>query len=395
MIPKVFFRSFGRPTRARVGAETAPAQQAAETISNRPVGASRSVYAPRAARLFVPASLAPFSLLASLLTVGELPASAQAQGKEPAAPAATVPTAAKAPSFWGSWGDGKAEVSGYRLRMPRYGQPRDGSLVLIYVTEDLSDSLRVKADPGRHPPSDVYPVMKLNAIRKFQTGIYDYSVMVSVFSRVDFATAERPFPLRKISLSSQEWCGHVYHQIIPQAGTAALGGGPPARWQSTSHSYFDGEADEQRVLVPPPAAAVVAEDELPLLLRSYAERREFLAPGEQRSVAFLPSLLRARLQHKPLAFTQAVITRLREPLSQTTPAGEFRVVSYSVKIGSGGGDSDGATFHFEAAPPHRLIHYRWDSGEEASLLGSDRLPYWQLHDNGHESLLKKLGLGGT
>ena len=31
----------------------------------------------------------------------------------------------------------------------------------------------------------------------------------------------------------------------------------------------------------------------------------------------------------------------------------------------------------------------------ASLLGSARLPYWQLHDNGHETLLKKLGLGGS
>ncbi len=278
--------------------------------------------------------------------------------------------------------------------MPRYGQPRDGSLVLIYVTEDFSDSLRVKADPGRHPPSDVYPVLKLNAIRKFQTGIYDYSVMVSVFSRVDFAAGERPFPLRKLSLSSQEWCGHVYHQIIPQGGAAALPGGQAARWQSTSHSYFDGEADENRVLAPPTAAVIVAEDELPILLRSYAERRDFLAPGEQRTAAFLPSLLRARLQHKPLAFTQAFITRRSEPQTETTPAGEFRVVVYTVKIGSGG-DSDGATFHFEAAPPHRLIHYRWDSGEEASLLGSARLPYWQLHDNGHETLLKKLGLGGS
>ena len=126
----------------------------------------------------------------------------------------------------------------------------------------------------------------------------------------------------------------------------------------------------------------------------YAERRDFLAPGEQRTAAFLPSLLRARLQHKPLAFTQAFITRRSEPQTETTPAGEFRVVVYTVKIGSGG-DSDGATFHFEAAPPHRLIHYRWDSGEEASLLGSARLPYWQLHDNGHETLLKKLGLGGS
>ncbi|HRI51615.1 MAG TPA: hypothetical protein PLW65_15655 [Pseudomonadota bacterium] len=296
----------------------------------------------------------------------------------------TRPLRAETGDFWASWGDGKAELSGYRLTMPRYGQPREGSLVLIYVTEDFSDSLRVKADPGRHPPSDVYPVLKLNAIRKFQTGIYDYSVMTSVFARLDFAATERPFPLRKLSLSSQEWCGHVYHQVLPQVASPTS----PAQWLSTSHSYFDGEADEQRALPVPPGVAV-AEDELPLLLRSYAQRREFLAPGESRTVALLPSLVRARLLHRPLAFTEATITRARAPLSHQTPAGEIQVIAYTVTIR----DGDRATFKFAAAPPHRLIHYRWDSGEEATLLGSTRLPYWQLHDNGHQVLLKQLGLG--
>lgn len=311
-----------------------------------------------------------------------------------AEPAATVAVPA-APSFWGHWGDGRAEVSGYRLKMPRYGQERAGSLVLIYVTEDLSDRLRVKADPGRHPSSDVYPVMKLNAIRKFQTGIYDYSVMTSVFSRVDFAANERPFPLRKLSLSSQEWCGHVYHQVVPPVAPPAVPQpGSASGWLSTSHSYFDGEADEQRLLPLPPSPVVaVAEDELPILLRSYAERRDFLAAGESRKVALLPSLVRARLLHMPLAFTEAVLTRQRAPQVEKTPAGDFSVVVYTVTVSGGGGKGgDAATFHFEAAPPHRLIHYRWDSGEEASLLGSVRLPYWQLHDNGHEALLRQLGL---
>lgn len=366
----------------------------AEAAAQRAVLPSRSGYSLPIGCLFASAASVAASLLAGLPAAHA--ATEAAVGAVAASAATKGGAASAAASFWGSWGDGTAEISGYRLRMPRYGQPRDGSLVLIYVTEDFSDSLRVKADPGRHPPSDVYPVLKLNAIRKFQTGIYDYSVIVSVFSRVDFAAGERPFPLRKLSFSSQEWCGHVFHQIIPDAGAASRPGGPPARWQSTSHSYFDGEADEQRVLSPPPAAGVVvAEDELPILLRSYIERRDFLAAGEQRTVAFLPSLLRARLQHKPLSFTDAVITRTREPRSEKTPAGEVSTITYSIRIGNGAADGDGAIFQFEAAPPHRLVHYRWDSGEEATLLGSTRLPYWQLHDNGHEILLQKLGLGGA
>src|SRR5207249_3206702 len=87
--------------------------------------------------------------------------------------------------FWSTWGDGKAELDGYALTQPRYGELRAGTAVLIFVTEDFSDSARVKADPGKHPASDVYPVLKLNFVRDFQTGIYDYNVMTSTFARVD------------------------------------------------------------------------------------------------------------------------------------------------------------------------------------------------------------------
>ena len=133
-----------------------------------------------------------------------------------------------AQDFWAHWGDGKAELNGYRLTQPRYGAPRAGTAVFIFVTEDFSDSLRVKADAGKHPAADVYPVMKLNAVRDFQTGIYDYNVLTSTFLRVAAG-----WPVAKVSCSSQEWCGHVYHQIVPRAG----------RISGLFHSYFDGEAD--------------------------------------------------------------------------------------------------------------------------------------------------------
>ena len=123
------------------------------------------------------------------------------------------PPPLRADDFWAHWGDGKAELNGYRLTQPRYGAPRAGTAILIYVTEDMSDSLRVKADPGKHPKSDVYPVLKLNAIRDFQTGIYDYNVMTSIFARV-----APGWPVAKLSFSSQEWCGHVWHQLLPRSG---------------------------------------------------------------------------------------------------------------------------------------------------------------------------------
>lgn len=280
-------------------------------------------------------------------------------------------------AFWAAWGDGKAELNGYSLRMPRYGQMRDGSLVLIYVTEDFSDSARVKADPGKHPATDVYPVLKLNAVRKFQTGIYDYSTMLSAFVRVDNATPGGG-PLRKLSFSSQEWCGQVYQQVLVKEGQLA----------STSHSYFDGEADESRTLDWPAGRSPLSEDELPLRLRSFAGQPDLLQPGERRTLPMLKSLLTVRLLHQPLGIGEGTIERRREIETQVTPAGTFKVFTYVVT--SPGGDR--GTFHVEAAPPHRLVHYRWESGEEALLVGSKRLPYWQLNQNGKEALLQQLGL---
>jgi len=285
--------------------------------------------------------------------------------------------------FWAHWGDGKAELDGYSLRILRYGEPREGRLVLIYVTEDQSGSARVKADPGKHPKSDVYPVLKLNALRKFQTGIYDYSTMTSVFVRID-NSVRGGGPLAKLSFSSQEWCGHVYHQLLPQPG---------GRLVSVSHSYFDGEADEQRTLSIPGGAAAMTEDELPLRLRSYAGQPDLLEPGERRTLVMTNSLLRVRLLHQPLALGQATIERSRTTEALKTPAGSFGVYTYVVTL-SGAEKSDRGTFHVEAAPPYRLVHYRWESGEEATLLGSSRLPYWQLQHNGEEVLLKQLGLAG-
>ena len=152
--------------------------------------------------------------------------------------------------FWKHWGDGQAEISTYRLVTPRYGEKREGQAVLIYVTEDMSDTLRVKADPGKHPASDVFPALKLNHVRSFQAGIYDYRIMTSTFARV-----AQGFPVAKISFTSQEWCGQVYHQLLPRGASI----------ESVSHSYFDGEADATMKLPMMPAG--VLEDQLWILLR--------------------------------------------------------------------------------------------------------------------------------
>ena len=73
-----------------------------------------------------------------------------------------TPAHADVSAFWQTWSDGQAEVSGYRLVQPRYGQSRTGHAVLIYVTEPFSRKKKVKVD--RYTPNnpDHFTVLKLN-----------------------------------------------------------------------------------------------------------------------------------------------------------------------------------------------------------------------------------------
>jgi hypothetical protein len=279
-----------------------------------------------------------------------------------------VAGSSSAQDFWAHWGDGKAELDGYVLKQPRYGAVRTGTALLVFVTEEFSDSLRVKADPGKHPAADVYPVLKLNAVRDFRTGIYDYHVMTSTFLRVAAG-----WPVAKVSFSSQEWCGHVWHQIVPRAG----------RLRGLFHSYFDGEADGGDDL---PFPDGVLEDALPILLRPW--KGEFLKPGERRAVPFLPSLLWARLNHRPLAWTKATISRAPATVAVSVPAGRFDVAVYTVEVA--GGRRLG--FEVEFAPPYRLVRQTGPDGEELALEGSTRLAYWRLNAPGGEAHRKDLGL---
>src|SRR5258705_9993050 len=146
-------------------------------------------------------------------------------------PAASLPSYDKA--FWSTWGDGQAEVAGYDLTIPRYNQPRRGVAVTVFVTETFSNSARVKADPGKHPPADEYPVMKLNLVKDYQTGIYDYNEMISSFVALQPVNGRAAGSPTKISFSRQERGGQTYHQLLFDAKTI----------RAKRHTYFDAKAD--------------------------------------------------------------------------------------------------------------------------------------------------------
>lgn len=269
--------------------------------------------------------------------------------------------------FWDHWGDGKAELAGYALKQPRYGELRDGTVVLITVTEDFSDARRVKAD---RPGSGVHPVLKLNAVRDFQTGIYDYNVMTSSFLRLDGSDAWG-VPT-KIAFSSQEWCGHVYDQLLTH----------DTKFDRTVHSYFDGEDLSETTAIP---AGAVFADALPLIVRGLVG--EPIAPGAERQLQLYPRLFDLRMLHQKGSFQSATLSRAAEPATITVPAGAFEVDRYTLVA------SDGtSTFDVERAAPHRLVRWEGVKGEVGELTGSFRTPYWQQNHNGDERFLEPLHL---
>ena len=296
-------------------------------------------------------------------------------GRVAASAPAPAPSPAYVAPFWDHWGDGLAELSGYDSTFTRYGAPRQGSAVTIFVTESFAGGERVKADG---PGSDVFPVLKLNLVRDFPTGIYDYNLMTSTFVALEGENGRPAGVPTKVSFSSQEWCGHAYQQLLFDAS---------GQLRDISHSYFQGEADQNRVLAA--AAATTAEDALFVWARGLAYPR--VEPGESVTVPVALALDRSRLRHVEVGIEEARLGRAAATRTVTVPAGTFEVRDATAVVTGPTGDRTW-TFWVEVAAPHRLIGWESTDGERAELLASTRLPYWKLNGPGGEAELVKLGL---
>jgi len=291
-----------------------------------------------------------------------------------AAPVAFASSPGFGDAFWKHWGDGRAELAGYDFETPRYGAVRKGTAVAIFVTETFSNTLRVKADPGKHPKSDEYPVMKLNLVQDFATGVYDYNLMTSAFTAITPVNDRPAGAIAKVSFSAQEWCGHAFSQLLFDAKGARF----------TAHSYFDGEADQSSVLAVPLDA--VSEDALLIWARGLAYPA--VEPGASVTAPLVRSLRESRLLHKSEGVTRAVFARAKATESVSVPAGTFDCTVSTVSVEGG----RTWTFHTESAAPHRIVRWTCSDGEKANLLASDRLAYWERNGPGGEAALAKLGL---
>ncbi len=283
----------------------------------------------------------------------------------------TLPLSASAEDagFDAYWHDGLAELDGYDLTVSRYGEERQGTAVMIYVTEPFSEKKLVKVDDANANRRDTFDALKLNLVRDFQTGIYDYNTMSSLFVRSD------DFRPSKISFSSAEWCGHVYDERIFRRGKV----------ERSLRSYFEDRSEERRISNP---SEGIVEENLFILLRGL--RGAFLKEGERKSFVFLPSSYAERIGGAPFEWTTAVVKREKGLRETEVPAGRFDTILYKVEI-SGGRTGE---FFVDSKYPHVIVRWTLPPDSSGELTGSTRLPYWKLNGNGDEKYLGEIGLGG-
>lgn len=186
--------------------------------------------------------------------------------------------------FSGYWYQNKAEINVFDLEQYRYGEMREGTAVMIFVTEDFSKRNQVKLDNPEEAGADARKVMKLNMTREFLTGVYPYNTMLSVFTPV--YDDENAF---KIVASVTEWCGQSFIQMNWKNGS----------YKAQLFSYFESEGDQELKL------EGASEDEIFNTIRLNPS----LVP--EGDVRIIPSLIFQRFSHIPLKVERASISKRR------------------------------------------------------------------------------------
>lgn len=273
-----------------------------------------------------------------------------------------VQKAAFSDQFKEYWYAGKAELASYELKQARYGEMRDGDAVLIFVTEPFSKEKQVKLDNPQQAGEDKQTVMKLNFTKKFTTGIYPYSMMLSTFTPVDSYN----FPNTvKLTMSSQEWCGQVWTQVNLQDDND---------YYVQSYSYFESEGDVKKEI-----ETVLLEDEIWNRIRlDYT----VLPTG---GIKIIPGLFATRLGHKDFKVLNATAEMTKENDQATY------TITYPDRT---------LAITFSTEFPHKILS--WEETSEgiggktmttsAKLKETLFIDYWNKNSNADEHLRDSLKL---
>ncbi|MFQ5602933.1 MAG: hypothetical protein ACE5HS_06650 [bacterium] len=254
------------------------------------------------------------------------------------------------------WFDGKAEINFYDATIMRYGQPRETQEIYqIVVAERHRTDQKVKADDWRAP--DAMPVLKFNFVLNFQTGIYTYHQMASIFFKQEDAH------VYKMTLTSNEWCGNTFKEIVHFEDTHVL----------NYNSYFDGTGSGSYPL--PDEKDLVLYDGLPVQLRALK-----FQTGKSLDLKLLSKQITNNARKPELSLAKIEIGE-KETLK--TPMGDIQTYALVVKHGQGQDK-----FWIEAKFPNRVIKWRTFDGSEFTLRQTKKLEYWKLNKAGGEKYLE-------
>ncbi len=267
------------------------------------------------------------------------------------------------------YGSGQAEVNVYKLKQNRYNAVHEGNLTAIWVTEPFLLDKQVKNETNASKNSTT--VLKNIRVKKFTTGVYDYTMSTSLFTPIN----RKQFPhTPKISSSSLEWCGQTFSQLNLKGD----------QYISTLFSYFEQEGDEENKV-----KASLLEDELYTLIRMDSKH---LPEG---SIELIPSMSYLRLIHKetrPYKATADIKSYVGK---------EFNGINLKEYVITYPSLQRTLKIVFESSFPHQIVGWTdeypsvFDQKKRmtiATLKESMMLDYWNKHGLQDEGLRKKLGL---
>jgi len=259
------------------------------------------------------------------------------------------------------WYNNEAEISSYKLTQARYGEEHEGTAILVFVTEPFSKKNNVKAD---NPSVDDISVLKLNLTKKFNTGVYPYSMMTSTFFPFDNGKHSL-----KVSSSSQEWCGHTYMELKNEK-----------QFNIKISSYFEGETKKNLMI-----NKNYLEDDFWSMIRLKPEK---LPTGKHKVI---PSFFYLRLLHQEAKAYYCELSSSK--LDETTSSYKIVFPGLERKI----------TINYESHFPYKILSWKetyysgWGKSRKllttsAELINTIKSDYWNRHGNNDAGLRKQLGL---
>jgi hypothetical protein len=244
---------------------------------------------------------------------------------------------------------------------------------MVFVTEPMRLTTHIKPDEAL-PDSEAVEVLKLNDLRKFPTGIYDYSVMTSVFSAVEEENGIPLFGTMKVAFSAQEWCGTVAERMVREE----------SRYEGALYSYFESEGEQSWSL--PHRDEVEAEENLWIAVREL--RGPMMAEGETREIRIVPAAWNRRKRHKAPAIVTATLAK-GTPAEHRTDLGSIEARPFTWRVD---GEEEGTMVWVETAYPHRILSWEEPDGTHGEIQASRREPYWKQNANRHRHLRNRLRL---